>query len=106
VLGMGVVKESIGVQEYTTAAFRKDMAEVFAAARFQDAIVDVSHHGKPWVSIMSPRNAEALKKIRDLGKVEVAEVAAALHLLDSPISFDELALLISDARARGNSSFE
>lgn len=43
---------------YTTAGFRKEMSEIFAAARFGDEIIDVSHHGKPWVSIISPQKAE------------------------------------------------
>jgi len=85
-------------QGCTTAEFRKYMAQVFETARYRDAIVDVSHHGKPWVSIMSPQNADYLKKIREIGAVEVAEVNAVVNSLDSPIGVDELVSRISDAR--------
>jgi hypothetical protein len=90
-------------REYTTAEFRKDMAEVFETARFRDEIVDVSHHGKPWVSIMSPQSAEFIRKVRAIGSVEASEVSAIVSSLELPIGVEELIFRISDARSRNSS---
>ncbi len=95
---MAINKDDSGAAAYTTAEFRKDMAEIFAAARYSDAIVDVSHHGKPWVSIMSSENAESLRTLRDVGDVELDEVTAIVSSLRSPIKIDELAARIREAR--------
>ncbi|MEM7043055.1 MAG: hypothetical protein AAF543_09620 [Pseudomonadota bacterium] len=88
------------LEGYTTAEFRKSIAEAFEAARFSDKIVEVSHHGKPWVSIISPENAEYVRKIRQIGKIEAREVKAVVDNLDSPIEFGELFLRIEEARKR------
>ncbi len=95
---MAISREERRSLGYTTAEFRKDMAEVFEAARYNDAIVDVTHHGKPWVSIMSAQNADYVRKMRDIGEVEIGEVAAIVSTLSSPIGVDELVLRISEAR--------
>ena len=84
---------------YSTAKFRKYMTEAFEAARYRDAIVEVSHHGKPWVSIMSPQNADYIRKIREVGSVNPCEVSAIANSLKSPIGLDELFLRICQARA-------
>jgi hypothetical protein len=99
---MAARKEDDRPEGYTTAEFRKGMAEVFEAARYRDAIIDVSHHGKPWVSVMSPQNADYIKKIRDIGEVEAGEVKAVVNSLKSPIRIHELFLRISDARRGKN----
>jgi hypothetical protein len=85
---------------YTTAGFRKDMAELFAAARFGDEIIDVSHHGKPWVSIMSPQKAEYVRQLQDIGVVNAEEVKEIASSLDSPIGIAELVSRLGRAKAR------
>ena len=83
----------------TTAGFRRNMTDVFAAARYRDAVVNVSHHGKPWVSVVSTESAKQLQSIRALGGVEAAEISAAVSSLESPIEIEELVLCIAQRRA-------
>jgi hypothetical protein len=85
---------------YTTAKFRKDMAEIFASARFGDEIVDVSHHGKPWVSIMSPQSAEYVRQARKLGHVDADDIRELANSLKSPIGLEELVSRLNLAKIR------
>lgn len=83
---------------YTTADFRRSMTDVFEAARYQDAIVNVSHHGKPWVSVVSSQAAQHIQRIREIGNIEPDELKKAVSSLGSAISIEDLALRIARRR--------
>jgi len=92
---MDVSKEP---NRYSTADFRKNMTEVFESARFRNAVVDVSHHGKPWVSVISSEDAERIRRIRELGPIEAKEIGGLIDSMNAPIEIDELLFRLGETR--------
>jgi hypothetical protein len=95
---MQATKDNRLSHEYTTAGFRRNMTDVFEAARYRDAVINVSHHGKPWVSVVSPEIANHILTMRELGDIEPGEIKAAVSSLESPIGIEELVLRILQRR--------
>lgn len=83
---MSGVERSIQSNLYTTVEFRKSIAEIFESARFKNEIVDVSHHGKPWVSIVSPENAAYIRRMHEVGNIEAHEFHEVVRTMDSSVS--------------------
>lgn len=77
-------------EEYTTAEFRRSMATAFEAARYQDKIVRVNHHGKPWVSIISPEHADSLSRLNAFGRLEKRELGEILDTIEGDVGIEEL----------------
>lgn len=76
--------------EYTTAEFRRLMAEAFQAVRMQDAVVQIKHHGRHWVSIVSPENASTISLVNSLGSVKKAELGRVLESFGEELRLEEL----------------
>ncbi len=70
---------------YTTAEFRKRMADAFEIARYGDdgTGVSVVRHGKPWVSVVSPKDGDFIKQIHGIGDVTVAELKSVVSSLSA-----------------------
>lgn len=87
--------------EYTTAEFRKSMATAFETARYQDSIVRVNHHGRPWVAIVSPENAASISRLNSVGKLGKQELGKVIESLESEVEVNELLDRISALRDSG-----
>ncbi len=89
------------VEEYSTAEFRTHMADAFEKARHDsEKIVCVKHHGKPWVSIVSPAEGETVQRVRSTGDITVAELRAAMKSVpgNEQVSLDYVAELVKQYR--------
>jgi hypothetical protein len=85
--------------EYSTADFRRSMTGAFETARYRDGVVNIRHHGKHWVSIVSPEHAERIDKSNAIGKIDIDELKSAIALVNEPIGIDEFIQRIESVRA-------
>jgi len=76
--------------EYTTAEFRRSMAEAFETARFQDTVVQIMHHGRPWVSIVSPESASTISRLNSIGRIRKSDLGRVLETFEEDLGLDEL----------------
>ena len=74
------------------------MAEAFETVRYQDAVVQVKHHGRPWVSIVSPENANTLSRLSALGRINKSELGKILDTFEDDLGLDELIDKLSGSR--------
>jgi hypothetical protein len=52
---------------FSTVEIRKNLKEAFGRAHFQNDVVRVSHHGKPYVAVVSDADAKIVEAAKPFG---------------------------------------